>query len=339
MKAKILRVSPGEKKASEMFHKVPADGSGDDCDPFDGAVALLLAESATGFNARASLWLADDLTGVPGRSGLIGHYRATSPSDGVEILRAACAELARQGAQRILGPVNGDTWHRYRWQLPREAGDPDVQPDTFLTEPRNPSRYPDDFIAAGFSIVARYESRFEPEPTLDPADHGKALDRAAARGIRIRVLDPERFDETLRAMHALSLEGFAGNPFYSPVSLDAFLRLYLPYRGRVAPRLARLAFDSEGRLLGYLFGFQDKDATDSHGLPTRTICKTIAVARPARGMGLGGLLLDDFRAASLALGARGIVHALMHVDNVSMRLSTARYSTLFKRYALYGREP
>lgn len=337
---KILQRSPGDEDASTIFDRVrgPVPGA-IDTDPFDGALALLVADTPAGFGARASLWLADDLTGAPGRTGLIGHYQALIGSVGVELLRAARAELARHDVRRIVAPVNGDTWHRYRLVLPRETGDPDVQPDTFFTEPRNSPRYVEDFIAAGFSVVAHYETRYEPDPVVDAAAHADALERAAARGIRLQALDPERFDETLIAMHALSREAFADNPYYGPLSLEGFLALYAPYRGRVAPELIRLAVDRDERLVGYLFGFEDKDAVDADGRPTRTVCKTIAVASPARGAGLGGLLLDDFRRASLAYGARGIIHALMHVDNVSMRLSTGRRSVLFKRYALYGCEP
>jgi hypothetical protein len=65
------------------------------------------------------------------------------------------------------------------------------------------------------------------------------------------------------------------------------------------------------------------------------VCKTVAVSPAARGMGLGGLLLDEFRAASVALGCRAVVHALMQVDNFSMRMSAHHETVVFKRYALY----
>lgn len=235
----------------------------------------------------------------------------------------------------MIGPVNGSTWRRYRLELPREPGDPDVRPDGFASEPRNPVRYNQDFVAAGFRAVARYESRYEPEPAIDVNAHERARERATSHGLRMHALDPERFDETLRAMHALSLGAFAGNFCYAPLPLETFLSLYAPYRERAVPELVRLATGADGKLAGYLFGFPDPlSAVD--GRPLRTVCKTVAVAPQARGAGLGGLLLDEFRAASVALGARGILHALMHVDNASMRLSARHHSVLFKRYALYG---
>lgn len=307
-------------------------------DPLDGAVSLALAGPAAAPRARASLWLAHDLAGAPGRTGMIGHYAAADAEAGPALLAAARAELARRGAVRVVGPMNGGTWRRYRVELPREPGDPDVQPPRFASEPVNPPRDAADFEAAGFGVVSRYESRYEARPVVDPEAGARARARAEAHGYRLHALDPARFGDTLASMHALSLGAFADNAWYAPLPLDEFLALYAPYRERAVPSLVRLATAPDGTLAGYLFGFPDPLALVD-GRPVRTVCKTVAVAPSARGAGLGGLLLDDFRAASVALGARGIVHALMHVDNTSMRMSARHHSVLFKRYALYGWTP
>jgi hypothetical protein len=306
-----------------------------DGDPVDGAVALGLAGPADAPLARASLWLADDLVGAPGRSGLVGHYEASDGAAGAELLAAARSELTRRGAVRVLGPMNGSTWRRYRLELPREPGDPDIQPASFGSEPRNPLRYNEDFRAAGFRIVARFESRFEPDPVVDPHGHERARARAESHGVRLHALEPAHFDETLRAMHELSLGAFEENFYYSPLPLEAFVSMYAPYRERAVPPLVRLATGADGRLAGYLFGFPDPLSV-VEGRPTRSVCKTLAVARHARGAGLGGLLLDEFRAASVAMGMSGILHALMHVENASIRMSERHHSVPFKRYALYG---
>jgi hypothetical protein len=183
--------------------------------------------------------------------------------------------------------------------------------------------------------VARYESRYEPQAALDAAAHEHARARATSHGLRLHALDPTRFDETLLAMHTMSLDAFAQNPYYSPLPREEFLDLYAPFRERVVPALVRLATTADGRLAGYLFGFPDP-LSAAGGRPTRGICKTVAVATHARSAGLGGLLLDDFRAACVAASLGAVVHALMHVENASMRMSARHHSVLFKRYALYG---
>jgi GNAT superfamily N-acetyltransferase len=333
----VAFASPGDPAAAAAFAAQGLRANGPpNADPVDEALALGWAGSAEAPRARVSLWLVHDLSGAPGPSGLVGHYEALDAEAGVVLLNGACAELARLGARRVLGPMNGSTWRRYRLELPRQVGDPDVQPDGFASEPRNPARYSEDFSSAGFRAVARYESRYEPALRIDESGPSRA--RADARGIHVHALDPACFDATLREMHALSLEAFAENLFYAPLPLEAFMTLYAPYRERVVPNLVRLASDANGRLAGYLFGFPDPLALVD-GRPTRTVCKTVAIAPHARGAGLGGLLLDEFRAASVAIGAHAVVHALMQVDNVSMRMSARHDSWLFKRYALFGWTP
>jgi GNAT superfamily N-acetyltransferase len=312
-------------------------GAPADADPTDGAIALGLALRGGEPLARASLWLADDLAGAPGRSGLVGHYASLEGGAGVALLHAAHDGLAARGAVRVLGPINGSTWRRYRLELPREAGDPDVRPDGFASEPRNPARYPEEFAAAGFEVVARYESRIELDVRPDDA-HAAARERARAHGMRMHALDSARFEPTLVAMHAMSLEAFAANPYYAPLPREEFLALYAPFRERVVPSLVRLATGPDGALAGYLFGYVDPLGIVD-GRPLRTVCKTVAVAPHARSAGLGGLLLEDFRVATRALGIPGMIHALMHVSNASMRMSARHHSVPFKRYALFGRGP
>jgi GNAT superfamily N-acetyltransferase len=69
------------------------------------------------------------------------------------------------------------------------------------------------------------------------------------------------------------------------------------------------------------------------------VVKTVATAPGARGLGLGGHMLDLIRQRARALGGRGVIHALMHVDNFSMRMSARHRTRVFRRYALYQWTP
>jgi GNAT superfamily N-acetyltransferase len=66
------------------------------------------------------------------------------------------------------------------------------------------------------------------------------------------------------------------------------------------------------------------------------VLKTIAVAPDYAGAGLGTLLMDRCHAAADALGYTRAIHALMHEDNRSLRVSR-RYTRPMRRYALFGR--
>jgi ribosomal protein S18 acetylase RimI-like enzyme len=288
--------------------------------------------------ARASLWLVDDLHGAPGLSGLIGHYESLDRF-GPDLLGEACRRLeasavARGGRlARILGPMNGNTWARYRLALPSEAGDRSFEPQVFLTEPMNPMSYPDDFAAANFTVVTRYLSRIDLDPGRPADDAGTITERLAARGIRVRTLDLARFDDELHALHALSLEAFADNPFYTPLSFAPFRAMYEAIRPLIDPELVLFAEDEAG-LVGFMFGFFDP-LSPALGGPPRAVAKTIAVAKRARGLALGHHLMDELRRRSHERGAREVIHALMHETNASTRMSARHETHVFRRYALF----
>ena len=283
--------------------------------------------------ARCTLHEARDLHGAPGRSGMIGHYEARERSAGADLLGQACAMLVERGAARVLGPMNGSTWARYRLALPRTPDEERFTPDTFPGEPRNPPDYPAHFEAAGFGEVARYESRIDVDLARDPADAAAVAERCSARGFRVRSIDLERYEAELDALFAVSLEAFRENLFYAPIDVAEFRRMYAPFSGRLVADLVLVAEDAAGRPSGYQLSYPDPKSAG------RVIVKTVAVVPAARGLGLGHHMLDVLRRRARARGFHSVIHALMHVDNRSMRMSARQHSEVFRRYALYQRLP
>ena len=157
--------------------------------------------------ARASLCVAAELHGVPGTSGLIGHFEAHDAAAAQALLVEARAVLAARGVQRVLAPMNGSTWGRYRLALPGEAAAAHTlhEPPPFLGEPVNPTEYAAWFEAAGFEVAARYESRIDEAPEVPAADAGELAERVKRAGIHVRTLDPGSFAAELRVLHELSL--------------------------------------------------------------------------------------------------------------------------------------
>lgn len=297
-------------------------------EPVPARARSLIAYLGTEPVARCAVTTADGLHGAPGRSGMVGHYEAADRAAGVAILAEALRILP--DVDRVLGPINGSTWGRYRLSLPGDA-------PPFLSEPTNPPEYVDDFVAAGFRVAAWYESaRVADLSTPDPRAAG-APERLRARGVTVRALRPDRFDEELEALYALTLEAFAENLYYSPVTFAEFRARYAPLRPLLDPELVRLAEDEEGRLLGYVFAFPDL-LTMHEGRPTRIVLKTLASAQPARGLGLGTFLADEIRRLSRERGYTEVVHALMHVQNASVGISR-QTADVFRRYALFEWTP
>jgi GNAT superfamily N-acetyltransferase len=307
-------------------------------EPVSGAATCLLACRGDEPVARCTLLVCDGLHGAPGRSGLIGHYEALEADAGTALLVHARQALAGQDVARVLGPMNGSTWARYRLALPPLPGDPQFERPPFLTEPHNPPGYPAHFERAGFSVAARYESRIDRtlQTTVPP---GAAIEeRLRALGIAIRPLDLPRFDAELADIFEVSLVAFAASPYYTPLDFTTFREMYDPVRPLIDPGFVLMARNAAGRLVGFQLAFPDPLSAED-GRPRRIIVKTIATVPDARGTGLGNHMFDRIHQLARERGYRGVIHALMHVTNSSMRMS-GRYGTeIFRRYALYEWTP
>ncbi len=281
--------------------------------------------------ARLAFLTAADLHGAPGPSGVVGWYEATDRDAGTALLVRARETLAERGAARVLGPMNGSAWKRYRLALGPEAGE--HVPTAFLTEPVNPPEYPGHFADAGFAVVAEYETRAAPRPA-----EWSAGAPAAPAAFDVRPLDPDRFDDELRDAFELSLAAFAENRFYRPIGFDEFAASYRKMRPLLDPELVRLARAADGRLLGFVFAFPDPLDREGGGHP-RVVLKTLATSPDARGMGVGSRLTADVHRIAFDRGAPSVIHALMSVDNTSTRISGRHHGEPFRRYALYGWSP
>jgi GNAT superfamily N-acetyltransferase len=301
--------------------------------PADDAT-LLIARADDRPLARLSARLVRGLQDGPEWTGVVGHYEADDDAAGIALLLEATSRLRAEGAELVIGPMDGSTWGRYRLALPTH---PDGEPPPFLSEPVNPASYPAQFEAAGFDPVAHYVSRIVDD--LDAlADRAREVkDRLAAMGHRIEPMNPDRFGATLDGIYDLSLRAFAGNAYYSPIRRDEFMAMYEPMRPMIDPELVLLARDAEDRLVGFVFGFPDL-LEAGQGRPSRVVVKSLAVEDAARGAGIGSLLVHEIHRRAARRGYGSAIHALMHVANPSVRISE-RGGEVYRRYALYGREP
>lgn len=326
------------------IHSVDPDRS----DAATSSDATLLVISAGEHRlAEISVQLAEDLEGAPGPSGLVGHLRIAEEADAAgpgaadpgadghdaehaatTLLRHACRHLEEQGVRRVLGPMNGSTWAPYRLVIdPAPGGETEPQPP-FLMEPNNPPHWPRLFEDAGFQVRSEYVSARVTDLTRAHPRRAESLAALEAQGVELAPIQMDRFDEELADIHRLSLEAFAGNPLYSPLSWEAFRAMYTKVKPLLDPQLVQLARTADGTLAGFFFALPD--TTD----PGRLILKTVAVANAHRGTGLGVLLLDEPRRLAREHGYSELIHALMHVDNPSARIS--RHSgEVFRRYALF----
>ncbi|MDB5506829.1 MAG: hypothetical protein JWR75_1467 [Devosia sp.] len=251
------------------------------------------------------------------RCAAIGGLVFEEPGAAAQLLVETLAVLKAEGFGGALGPMDGDTWHSYR-TVTESDGSP-----AFALEPRSGALDYAALLAAGFLPVSNYvSSRARLADTL-----GEEL--VTMPGITVTAWDGTGAEKLIANVFAMSGSAFAGNHFFKPIGLDAFLALYRPILPMLDPRHILFAHTEAGDLLGFLFGYPDRLAP---GNPA-AVLKTYASGR----RGVGHLLADQYHRRAIAMGHEEVIHALMHETNVSRARSVRHNAQVFRRYALMGR--
>ncbi len=273
--------------------------------------------------ARASLW--HRVTPLHGgrRVGFVGEVESHDDDALTALLQGAAAQLRAAGCELAVGPVDGDTWHRYRLVTWSDGTPP------FALEPFSPLEASLPWTKAGFEALETYASyRDDALAERDPRVPVLAA-RLRDAGVTVRALDLDRFDDELAQIHALALRGFRDAPLFAPIGFEAFAALYRPLAPLLDPRLCPVA-ELNGRIAAALFALRDPRA------PEAVVLKTVVRDADRRLAGVGFVLTDASRTAAHALGATRAISALQHDGNVARSL--AGRAIVFRRYAVFAKE-
>jgi GNAT superfamily N-acetyltransferase len=295
--------------------------------------------------ARVCARVADQLD-PDGPIGLLGYFEALDDLEAVSaMIDTAIRWLREQGVSRVIGPMNGDTWHKYRLN----AGPFDSPP--FLMEPYNASYYADLWQQCGFRVLAEYYSKHVPDVEAILPRMKQYYDRTLERGISYRSFNMERYDEELEVLYELSCEIFSANPFYRRISLREFKALYTDARAILRRNLVWFCQDSDGEYAGFVFSFPDYFAAIRKMGGKRNLwakvkfvlnrskadtlnVKTLGAIPKHRGTGLGSALIYKAYREGVNQGYKKANMCLIHRDNISGRLDGGM-GRLIRTYLLY----
>jgi GNAT superfamily N-acetyltransferase len=276
--------------------------------------------------------------------GMLGFFEAENDTEIVsELLNSAASWLAEQGVRRIVGPMDGSTWHRYRFNL----GPHEIPP--FLGEPSHPRYYPALWEEAGFTTCEDYYSKRVTNLPDAAINLERISRRAQAQGYRFRTLRFEHFEEELRILYRLSCEIFADNFLYRPIAWEEFLAMYQPLKLLINPKFVLFATSGDGEEVGFLFAYPERRRAVAaaagrwgklgyvlHSF-TRTInLKSLGVIAKHRRSGLGAALMYEGYVRSAEAGFRNANLCLIRSDNPSGRLD-GDVGEVIRQYRLYER--
>jgi GNAT superfamily N-acetyltransferase len=284
--------------------------------------------------AQCSLWWKQAPPLAGHHVGTIGHYASVDGAAAVALLGEAVRLLRANACSIAVGPMDGNTWRRYRFVTDSgTAGH--VEPPFFL-EPANPPEWPCQFEQAGFTRLAEYYSALNAD--LDRRDERIAAVAARLEEHGILIRSPRRAEirDQLERIYEISRISFTRNFLYTELRKSTFVAQYLPLLDRIQPELLLLA-ERGGDLAGYLFAIPDFAQTARGQAMDTFIIKTVAILPQPELRGLGGLLVARAHQAGRRLGYTRAIHALMHENNLSRNISN-HYAATMRRYTLYSRE-
>lgn len=315
-----------------------------DAPEYAGRQTLFLVERDGAARCRCVARLGADAS-----FGTIGFFESLDDPPACRLLLEAAEEwLQKRGAGRVLGPMDGDTWRRYRFTIgPWEAA-------PFLKEPWNPPYYLSLWEACGYRAAENYLSARIANPAGAAERLMPFLRRVRRQGYGFRPVRKAKLETELDILYRLSPRIFEGNRHYTPIGRDAFLRLYDGVRPLLVAELCQFCCAPDGREIGFLFAYPDyadavramRGRRDLWGRlaflwrrrrASRVCLKSLGCLPEYRGTGVGPALVALVLEQTAARGYREALMCLMHEDNVSTRLDGGS-SEPFRRYVLYEKD-
>lgn len=275
------------------------------------------------------------------------------PAAARALFEAAEATMRLWGRNVVLGPVNLTTHDEVGLLVEGFASRP-----TVLTG-HNPPFYSEIVEAAGYQGAKDYLAfDWTPDSILSPAIErvGRQIDAGGYyRGIRIRCVDPERFEEEARKLHSLYNTCFADLWGFVDLSWAEFWERTEEFRQFYHPDFVQLA-ERDGEPVGFALVLPDANEVLANlggrllpfgwlkarrGLPRiRTLRFILIGVRPDRtGAGLAAALVHRLREPVRRHGMKKVEVSLVQADNSKMlTLVKAMRCQQTKTYRLFRRD-
>lgn len=318
---------------------------------FSGQQLVLVALQNDKAVARLVVRVSDNfINDRGGKIGLLGFFEALNEPTVVHALfDYACQWLKKQGVDYLTGPMDGDTWHKYRFSIGPYERPP------FLMEPYNPAYYPGLWQSYGFEVLAEYYSKRVEDITPLVNHFERFYKRALRNGFTFRTFRKVSFDEELRILYDLSCQIFAQNYFYAEISFADFQNLYSGAKAILKEDLVWFCRDKKGKYCGFLFAMPDYFraiqgmAGNSNlwaklkflmkrGQAATVNIKTLGTLPEYHGTGVGPALMYKGYHSALKRGLKRANLCLIHQENVSGRLDNDQ-GHLIRNYHLYHLQP
>jgi hypothetical protein len=256
----------------------------------------------------------------------IGSYECENNSQSSLKLIEFAKEIAiSKGYSWIIGPMEGSTWNSYRFSLNHDS-------PQFFMEPYHHLYYNNQFMESGFEMINSYTSNLVLASNLDAEKVTELEELNNKLGFTFRNIELDNYENELRKIAKLSLEGFTSNFLFTPISENDFVNKYLQMKPFIDPKLIWMIENKSKELHAYVFCVKDFFDAKKETL----IIKTIVKKRDSNLKKLGMYTIYKINEMAIKNGFTKVIHAMMSEDNYSTKESEQNESEKYKKYALYG---
>ncbi len=272
------------------------------CQPTKFAKEFWIVEDDLG---RALGRIGANVSATKADEGAIGFFECdlTTPAGieaGGKLLEAAESWLKAKGVKTAYGPMNFNTWFPYRFRTSQNI---DKQDLFFGWEPVNPPEYVDIWKSAGYETCELYATKAHGELDAFAAKTKPAYDGALAAGYTFRTVEPIQFlEKDVPVLYEISSQGFKDNFLFEPIPFEVFRALYVPIAGKSDLSLSHIAFDKDGKGVGFFFCYEDQG---------HLVLKSTAVVPQARGKGISNAVAYLAAEKALKKGVNKYITALV----------------------------
>ena len=299
------------------------------------SIRLYIAEAGDYIGRIAALHFKDQ------KEGVIGWYECSaSESTSDALLSNATSYLLKQGCTSVVGPINGDTWNSYRFNLTAEKP---IMPG----DPYQPAYYVEYWKRFGFESKVHYQSDTAPTDLFEPMTMEEGQELATQFNLNVAYY-PHKPDAAFTAkMHQFYLACFENNPLFNDISLERYTELTEKLLQIFNPKHSLLVSDREGTPIAVTLSYEDVyhklyeegKLVDSEYATKKLLIKTIATHPEWRNKQIGTLMINLVHNLANQSGYDEIYHLLMFKENLSATKGKEKFVTkCVRRYALFSLE-
>ena len=335
METKIIHTKPSDA-GFQLFEELPRliypEGSlrfreteNINTDFLNACFVLLVNEVP---QARAALYFNPGLAYKGMKTACVGNYECVDDRlIASQLIEFVVSEAWQNGAEFLIGPMNGSTWDNYRFSTHHD------QPG-FLLEPHHPLYYNQQFTDSGFKEISHYISSKDKVLKCDYPDVLKKEKELADAGVAIREIDLSDFEGELKKLYPLVISAFSDNFLYTQVDWETFRKKYMQAAQIISQEYVLIAEDREGNPIGFIFCYDDLYNQREKSL----VVKTIARDSDKKWTGLGQVMANRILRLLKEKNYQSLIHAFMIQDGTSIPASRKFHGAHYKNYALYGKK-